>query len=267
MGTEEATTSVKLGDINVEIIDRGKGRPLVFLHSAEGIAECEPFFSCIETSTRLIATSHPGFGRTDLPAPFCTIDDLAYFYLDLFDKLQLRDAILVGASFGGWIAAEIAVRSTAHLSHLILVDALGIRVSKDETEVEIQDVFTLHPVELERRKFVDPAKWKRNHSELSDDVLSIIARNRESSALFGWSPYMYNPLLMRWLHRINVPTLVLWGEHDGIASVDYGRSYAAAIPDARFDLVPDAAHLPHLEQPARFATLVAQFAGITPALS
>ncbi|MSP96712.1 MAG: alpha/beta hydrolase [Betaproteobacteria bacterium] len=255
----------KLGDINVEIIEHGSGVPLVFLHAGEGLSFCEPLFAHLANACRVIAASHPGFGHTDLPASYRAIDDLAYFYLDLFDALQLRDAILVGTSFGGWIAAEIAIRSTAHLARLVLADAVGIRVSQDETAVEIEDIFTLHPDDVERRSFADPAKWRRTPDALSDDELGVMARNRESHALFGWMPYMYNPLLKRWLRRIRIPTLVLWGERDGIASTDYGRAYAGAIPGARFEIIPDAAHHVPIEQPERFAAAVLRFASLAPA--
>ncbi len=253
---------LELGDINVELIERGTGVPLVFLHSGEGLAFCDPFLSLMSASYRVIAPSHPGFGHTDLPAPYRAIDDLAYFYLDLFDHLKLRDAILVGASFGGWIAAEIAIRSTAHLSHLVLTGALGVRHSEDEVAVEIQDIFTQHPDDVARKSYVDPDKWRRNADDLSDDELGVIARNRESLALFGWMPYMYNPLLKRWLHRIRIPTLVLWGERDDIVSSDYGRAYAGAIPGARFEIIKGAAHHAAVEQHAQFAAAVARFASL-----
>lgn len=255
-------SSLKLGDINVEIAESGSGRPVVFLHSGDGLANCDPFIERLASSCRVIAPSHPGFGHTDMPPQYHAIDDLAYFYLDLFAQMKLKDAILVGASFGGWVAAEIAIRSCAHISRLVLVDAVGIRNSKDETAVDIQDVFTLHPDEAARRAYVEPAKWKKGPDACTDDELFVIARNRESLALFGWSPYMYNPLLKRWLHRIGVPTLVLWGEQDGIVSPDYGRAYADAIPGARFELIKGASHHPQVEQPAAVAGAVAKFAGI-----
>ena len=256
-------STLGLGGINVEIAESGTGRPVVFLHSGDGLAHCEPFLGRMASACRVIAPSHPGFGHSDLPAQFHAIDDLAYFYLDLFAQMKLQQAVLVGASFGGWIAAEIAIRSTANISHLVLVDAVGIRHSKDETAVEIQDIFTLHPEELDRRAYVEPARWKKGPDACTDDELFVMARNRESLALFGWSPYMYNPLLARWLHRIGVPTMVLWGEKDGIVSPDYGRAYAAAIPGARFDLIRGAAHHPAVEQPEAVASAVAKFAGIT----
>lgn len=223
---------IRARDIELELIDRGKGRPVVFLHPGQGITGCAPLFERLAAMGRLVVPSHPGFGRSDLPVEFNSVDDLAYFYLDLFDQLSLRDVLLVGVSLGAWIAAEIAVRNSTNLSRLVLADALGVRFSRDETAVDIQDIFTLSPEEVERRTWIEPAKWKSDHGKMTDDELFVLARNRESLCLFGWAPYMHNPMLRRWLHRISVPTLVLWGEQDGIVSLDYGRSYAQAIPGA-----------------------------------
>lgn len=255
-----SASMIQTGAINVEIIDRGQGRPMVFLHPGEGIDRCDPFLAGLGSLGRLIAPSHPGFGRTDLPVEFNSVGDLAYFYLDLFDQLALKDAVLVGADLGGWIAAEIAVRNTRHLARLVLIDTLGARFTRTETEVEIQDIFTLLPDDVERRSYREPAKWKRDHAALSDDELYVVARNRESFCLFGWSPYMHNPGLRRWLHRIALPTLVLWGEHDGLVSQDYGRAFAAAIPGASFAAIPGASHFPHIEQPEAVLAAIRKFA-------
>ena len=255
-----SSSTIQTAGISLEIIDSGSGRPVVFLHPGEGIDRCAPFLEGLGTLGRLIAPSHPGFGRSDLPLHIKTPGDLAYFYLDLFEHLGLKDAILIGADLGGWIASEIAVRNTKHLSRLVLIDTYGARFASDETEVEIADIFTLLPDEVERLSFREPAKWKRNHKARSDDELHIIARDRENFCLFGWAPYMHNPSLRHWLHRIDKPTLVLWGEHDGLASPDYGRKFANKIPGAEFSLISEAAHFPHIEQPQQVLTAIRKFA-------
>src|SRR6185369_10673147 len=81
---------------------------------------------------RVIVPSHPGFSGSDRPAWVTTVDDLSYFYLDLLDQLALSDVILVGVSFGAWIAAEIAVKCTTRLSHLVMANAVGIKVGDRE---------------------------------------------------------------------------------------------------------------------------------------
>ena len=124
---------------------------------------------------------------------------------------------LVGLSFGGWLAAEVAVKCGHRLDRLVLVDALGIKVSDRETP-DILDVFNTSPQEVQRRSWHDPAAWAPDFDAMSDDELVVRARNWETLCLYGWHPYMYNPQLKRWLRRIAVPTLVLWGASDGIVS-------------------------------------------------
>jgi len=254
------TTVIATGHGDIELFDAGRGSPLLFLHCGEGLTPSLPLLERLSQARRVVAAAHPGFGRSFLPANFGRIDDLAYFYLDLIAALELRDVLLVGVSFGGWIAAEIAVRSAERLSRIVLADAFGVRFTAEETEVEIADIYDLPQDELDRRAFVEPAQWRPRYGDCSDDELMIIARNREALCLYGWSPYMHNPGLRPWLHRVTPPTLVLWGEADGIVSPDYGRALAAALPNARFATISGAAHHPHIEQAERFATLVERFA-------
>ena len=114
-----AVTTTVAG-VELEIEERGHGRPLLFLHAGEGLGAERPWLERLSRSHRVIAPSHPGFGGSSLPDWMATVDDLAYLYLDLADKLSLEDAVLVGASFGGWIAAEMLVRSTARFGKVVL---------------------------------------------------------------------------------------------------------------------------------------------------
>jgi len=244
---------------NTEIWSQGEGTPLLFLHPGIGTTGSEPMLARLAREGRVIAPSHPGFGRSDLPTWFDTVDDLALFYLDLMEKLDLRDVTLIGADLGGWIAAEVAVRSTERISRLVLSGAVGIRVNDRDTP-DLVDVYSLPRAELDKVRFLNPDVAKVDPAALSDDDARIIARNREAEALFAWSPYMHNPKLARWLHRIRVPTLVLWGEEDKLAPLSYGRAFADAIPGARFETIAQAGHYPHIEQPGIFAGRIAAFA-------
>ncbi len=164
---------------------------------------------------------------------------------------------LIGCSFGGWLAAEIAAASCHRLDRLILVDALGIKVSDRET-ADIVDVFNTAPDEVRRRSWHDPAAAP-DLDRLSDAELIQRARNWDALCLYGWHPYMYNPRLNPWLARIAVPTLVLWGASDGIVTPDYGRAMSALIPGARFQLIDRAGHHPELERPDAVVDAVAGF--------
>jgi pimeloyl-ACP methyl ester carboxylesterase len=187
-----------------------------------------------------------------------TVDDLAYFYLDLLDALKLDGAVVVGVQLGGWIAAEMAVKSTARIAKLVLADAVGIKPGGRETR-DIADIYAITDKTLAELVYADPAKMAVESKTLPEGDLVSMARSRESTGRYAWSPYMHNPKLLGRLHRIDKPALVLWGEADRVATPDYGRAYAAAIPGARFETIAGAGQLPHLEQPEAFAHRVVEF--------
>jgi pimeloyl-ACP methyl ester carboxylesterase len=108
-------------------------------------------------------------------------------------------------------------------------------------------------------KWHDPEKGKRDFPSWSEEALTIVARNNESFARFGWDPYMHNPKLIRRLHRIAVPTMLIWGASDGFVSPAYGEAYRKLIPNARLDVIAEAGHYPHVEQPDAFARSLRRF--------
>ena len=247
-----------VGGIDLEVVRRGAGRPVLLLHGAQTVDPRAPFMEMLGRHAELIAPSHPGFGRSARPADFETVYDLVHFYLELLESLPHEKVTLIGLSFGGWLAAELAVTCRHRLDGLVLVDAFGIKVSDRETP-DILDVFNTSPQEVQRRSWHDPATWAPDLDALSDDELVVRARNWEALCLYGWSPYMYNPQLKRWLRRIAVPTLVVWGASDGIVKPAYGRIYSSLIPQSRFELIDRAGHHPEIEQAKAFVDTVVKF--------
>ncbi len=252
------TRTLTVAGIELALEERGDGPPLLFLHPGEGLAPERPWLDSLAQRFRVIAPWHPGWGTSALPDWVGSVDDLAYLYLDLADALDLRDAALVGADFGGWIAAEMAVRSAARFSRLALVAPLGAKFG-GVTERDIADMHALSHDTYLARAWADPARGEVDTTRLPDAELLAIARGREAFALFGWKPYMHNPRLRPWLHRIGVPTLLLWGERDGIVTPDYGARWRAAIPGASLEAIPDAGHFPLWEQPAASVAVLYRF--------
>ena len=236
----------------IELIDRGHGRPILFLHPHIGLDPSAPVLAMLAEGGRLIAPYHPGFGHSERPAGITTMDDLAYFYLDLMDALDLRDTLVIGVSLGAWIAAAIAVKSTARMAGLVLGNPVGIKVSDRETR-DILDIFAMVEGEFLEKAFADPTVGQRDYRAMTDDEVTVVARNREAAALYAWSPYMHDPKLKGRLHRIRIPTLVLWGAGDRLVGEAYGRAFAAAVPGAKFVTIEQAGHFPHIEQPKAFA--------------
>jgi pimeloyl-ACP methyl ester carboxylesterase len=245
--------------VEIDLWRQGSGRQVLYLHPGDGFADNDPFLAILKESHDVLAPWHPGFGHSDFPKGWDTVDDLAYFYLDLLDALDLTNATLIGASFGGWIAAEMAVRGSKRLGRLVLIDPLGIKLS-DPTTRDIADFHNTDAGLLEKMTWANPEGRRRDLTKLDDHALAAIVRTREAFAHYGWRPYMHNPVLSRWLHRIDLPTLVLWGEQDGIVSPDYGRAYADRIPGARFKSIANAGHYPHIEQPDACAAQFSAFA-------
>jgi pimeloyl-ACP methyl ester carboxylesterase len=156
----------------------------------------------------------------------------------------------------------MAVRSVAGVGRLVLIDTLGVKFGGREDR-DITDIYALPEEEVRRRTFYDPARGAPDYAALGDDDLLAIARDREATALYGWRPYMHDPGLRQWLHRVRVPALVLWGEADGIVSADYGEKLSRALPQARFERIAVAGHYPQIEQPDAVADRIERFAEIT----
>ena len=256
----EAPTSTIVNGSRIELIDRGQGRPILFLHPHIGLDPSAPVLAMLAEGGRLIAPSHPGFGHSERPAGITTVDDLAYFYLDLMDTLDLRDALVIGVSLGAWIAAAIAVKSTTRMARLVLGNPVGIKVGDRETR-DILDIFAMVEGEFLDKAFADPAAGKRDYLAMTDDEVTVAARNREAAALYTWSPYMHDPKLKGRLHRIRVPTLVLWGAADRLVNEPYGRAFCTALPNGTFETIAGAGHFPHIEQPKAFAARTLAFGG------
>lgn len=260
MATQTSETrSLTIHGVQLEVIDQGQGRPIVVLHEEDGLTPRAPFLSSLAAHGRVITPSHPGFGHSPDSAFIDTVDDLSYLYLDLLTELKLRDVVIVGCSLGGWIAAEMAVKSTERITRLILVAPVGIKVGDRETR-DIPDIFALSPAEVTRLKYHDPARATVDYSTLSDDELTVIARNREATALYAWEPYFHNPKLRQRLHSIDIPTLLLWGVSDRFVTPSYyGTAYQKAIPGAKLEIIDGAGHLPHIEQPEAVTDRVRKF--------
>jgi pimeloyl-ACP methyl ester carboxylesterase len=256
---DSAADSLVVEGVRIDLIERGAGRPLVFLHAENGMTPALAAIEELAKSAHVVAPTHPGFGRSELPSGMRTVDDLSYFYLDLLDRLDLADVTMVGVSLGAWLAAEIAVKSTARLSRLVMANAVGIKVGDRQTR-DIADIFAITEPEYLAMTYCDANVGRRDYKALPDAEVLATARAREATARFAWNPYFHNPRLKSRLHRIRIPTLFLWGGHDRMLSEPYGRAYCAMIPGARFEIIERAGHFPHQEQPKVFAERVMAFA-------
>jgi pimeloyl-ACP methyl ester carboxylesterase len=244
----------------VHLFRGGSGEPVLFLHAAGGAGTWPEFHARLARRFDLIAPDHPGFGKSDEFPEAEGVDDLVYHYLDVLDALGLESAHVVGASFGGWIGAELAVAAPHRVRSLALLSAAGLRLP----DHPVTDLFLTPPARLPEILFhspplAPPAPPVADGS--GPDLDAILAAYREATSLarFSWVPYLSNPKLERRLHRITAPTLVIAPDDDRLIPVAHARRYAERIPGARYAEVRDCGHAMHFEKPAECADLTTAF--------
>lgn len=249
---------MRIAGIDLELYDQGNGEPLLFLHSAQGFDARHEITAILAARRRLIAPSHPGFGKSGLPDWLDSVDDIAYVYLEMLDELGLPEVDLVGCSIGGWIAAEMATKAPERFRRLALVGAVGVKTGRVD-QLDIPDIFAMPQDKVDELLFADPARMKMDPSKMTDDEIAARVRNRETLALIAWEPWMHNPKLRHRLQRARMPTLFVRGEKDGLVSAAYMERYAALLPKARCQTIAAAGHAPQIEQPKAFADALLSF--------
>jgi pimeloyl-ACP methyl ester carboxylesterase len=232
----------------------GSGPPLLFLHGGGGGGWFKPHASWARRRD-VVAPVHPGFGDSDELPDVEAIDDLVYHYLEVIDLLGLERPVLVGHSFGGWLAAELAVLAPDSFAALVLLGAVGLRIP----EAPITDLFFAPPQELPALLFADPANAPFGGGP--PDVETMLAAYRDMTGLarFTWSPFMSNPKLARRLGRVTAPTLVVWAEQDRLVPPAHAERYAQLIAGARLEMIAECGHAMHIERPKAVADAVSGF--------
>ena len=248
----------------VELRRGGNGPALLYLHGGGGDSTWLPLFDRLAARFTVYHPSHPGFGRSGGLELIDGIEDLAFHYIDVIDALQLGGAPLavVGSSFGGWIAAELAHRYPNTVGQLVLVDAAGLWLD----EAPMAEMFANSPQEMAQLLFYDqqhPLAMAMaaitDVSTLPEEVILPQFKAMEALAKVAWNPYFHNPKLERRLDRITAATLVVWGRQDRLIPLAHGERYAARIPGARLAVIDHCGHLPAIEQPDKLYDLVAEF--------
>ncbi|WP_327406877.1 alpha/beta hydrolase [Streptomyces sp. NBC_01288] len=232
--------------VEVSVAGFGDGQPFLLLHGGAGPQSVTGFAEKFAAAhgVRVLVPTHPGFGGTERPEALTTVSGLAMLYGALLDQLALTDVTVVGNSIGGWITAEIALLKSPRVSGIVLIDAVGIEVPGHP----VADFFSLTMDQVFGLTFHNPEPFRVDPTTLPPAAQAIAAGNRAAIAVYAGSA-MADPTLVGRLGSLEIPTLVLWGESDGIVDVDYGRAYAAAIPLAQFQLLPETGHSPQLETP------------------
>jgi pimeloyl-ACP methyl ester carboxylesterase len=236
------TTVRSVNGTDITLDERDRTRTFLLLHGGGGAATMAGFADLLaeRTHSRVLLPTHPGFGATTRPPSLGSTRDLAAAYVGLLDELDVSDVTVLGNSFGGWLAAEIALLRSPRVSSAVIVDGIGIEVDGHP----VTSVAGLAPAELSKLSFHDPSKAPR------PPAAGGTGPSPDIQALLGYAGRsMSDPTLRERLGRLDLPVQVIWGESDGIVGPEYGLAFAAAIPTARFTLLPESGHLPQVETP------------------
>jgi len=241
----------------VHMLSDGAGTPLLFLHGAGGAGRWLEFQERLAKTHTVLMPSHPGHGGSPAAEWIEHISDLAFHYLDLLDGEGLDRVHVVGASFGGWIAAELATMASHRMASLTLIDPVGIKVDGWIYPF----LFGMDIPEVVATVFHNPmAALALAPPDQSVETLALQYRQGAALARVAWNPYLYDPLLRRRLARITAPTLLSWGAHDRLAPLHpCGQTWATEIPGSVLRVFDASGHVPHLEEPAAVAEAVLEF--------
>lgn len=246
------------GPVQLSLSEVGEGRPVLLLHGGAGPQSVAGFARLLAAEKRahVIVPTHPGFAGTPRPEGLTTVRQLARLYSDLLHNMGLGQALVVGNSVGGWVAAEMALLGAGHLGGVVLVDAIGI----DVPEHPLADFFNLTPEQVAQAAYHDPDRFRVDPASLPPEARAEALDNRATLALYSGGPAMVDPGLWARLAAVRVPVLVAWGESDRVCTPGYGRAFADAIPGARFELMAATGHLPQLESPGPLLDIIWSFA-------
>jgi len=252
---EVRTERLRVGEGEIRLLRAGSGPPLLFLHAAGG-GGWTPFLDGLSRSFDVLAPDHPGFDESEQTEEMEGIDDLVLHYLRLLDLLEIDRAIVVGASLGGWLAAELAVHSPERVEKLVLLSPAGLRIP----EAPPADLFAVPGERFAAKLFHDPAiAASLFGGEPSVDDIIRMYHNSTAFARYAWRPFLNNPKLERRLYRVTAPTLVLWPDDDQVIPRAHAERYAERIADARLQLVEGCGHAMYMEKPEEFTSAVLAF--------
>lgn len=258
---KEHIVSVWGGQIQSRVKSGGDGPPVVFLHNTYGLV-WDPFLDALAQHYTVYAPEHPGTtpGNPDAIKLLDNLWDLVLYYYDLFDQLGLEAPAVVGHSFGGMVAAEIAATNPNRVRRLVLISPIGLW----RDDAPIKNWMAMAPEAVAKAIFYNPegpmaAQFLASlkDSEAPIDIQIQYIWTLSCIGKFVW-PIPDKGLRKR-LHRIHAPTLIIWGQQDGLIPPLYAQEFADRIANARVEILDKAAHMPHLEQLPTVSRLAQDF--------
>ena len=247
----------------VQVIEGGRGAPLVFLHGAGGLFRDNPFLDALAQRYHVYAPEWPGYGESSGEEFLHDMLDFALHGWDVVEALDLQRPHLVGHSMGGMIAAEMACIAPHDVAKLVLVGAAGLWIP----EHPIPDLFALLPFEFAQLLFHDPVAgaamltggFDFGNLEAMRDFYIMNARQMAVAGKILFP--IPNRGIARRLYRLSAETALLWGQNDKLIPPVYAGKWKEQIPRARLVVIDNAGHMLPYEQSAAFVAAVTDFLG------
>lgn len=256
---ESRTVSVRNGMFEIDVPQAGSGEPLLFLHGSGGLHEGE-YLELLAEKFTVYAPWHPGFGASNGLEHIEDIIDFALFYHDLMDELGIESAHIVGHSLGGMLAAEMAALCPHRVRRLVLANPVGLW----RDEAPVLDFLTMPPDKLMPHLLHDPQSEALRDAfpapEGQEAVMEAMYSRMQSFTAAGkflWP--IPDRGLKRRIHRIQSPTLILWGESDGLVPASYAEDFRSSISNSRVVILKEAAHMPMFEKRDEFVSAITEF--------
>lgn len=222
----------------VRILVGGSGPVVLYLHGVGDTGGVSPLLARLAARRTVVRPDHPGFLGSD-PLGCGSVRDVAERHLALLDALDVVETCtVVGSSFGGWVAAELALLAPERVAALVLLDPAGLRGAEPAP-----DIFGLAPEEVVARSFHDP---RLKGATPGADALATVRGNLAAAERL--SPVLFDASLAGRLRALSAPTTVVWGAEDEILPASYAEEWRAAVPHARIEILAEAGHVPHVER-------------------
>jgi pimeloyl-ACP methyl ester carboxylesterase len=251
---------VEVAGVRLQLVKGGTGEPLLMLHDELGQPGWLRFHASLARQYTLYIPSHPGFGKSEGLEWIMNMRDMAGWYLEALDDLDVGRVNVVGFSLGGWLAAEMATMCPEQFKKLVLVGATGIKPPTGQ----IYDMFLEVAKDFITASYLDPAKTPEFPQVCPEtptpEQIEAWEMAREEACRLGWRPYMHYPSLPHLLRRLRkLTTLIVWGRQDAIVPLSVAEVYHASIPGSRLVILDNCGHHPEIEQPDEFVQQVQAF--------
>jgi pimeloyl-ACP methyl ester carboxylesterase len=238
--------------IETAVLTAGDGPPLVFFHGAGTFSGFDFALPWAERF-KVYVPYHPGFGESGDDDRIDAMADYVLHYLDLLDRLGLDRFRLVGFSLGGWLAATFASMERERVERLALVAPAGLR----DPDHPGPDIFRIPPEELPPMLVHDMKVLARFGSGAPTPEMMVRGyREQTATARVAWE-HPTDRKLPRWLRRIDMPTLIVWGKEDRLLPAGQAEAWKRLLPHAEVKTFGPAGHLVLDERPEAVAAITA----------